>query len=61
MPYRATLQELCRVLFDCLEEAFKGTDNATLIDDLYQGEMVSYSVGRFLGCRVECCRDCRVQ
>ena len=30
------------MLFDCLEEAFKGTDNATLIDDLYQGEMVDY-------------------
>mmetsp|Transcript_55375 Transcript_55375/g.152493 ORF Transcript_55375/g.152493 Transcript_55375/m.152493 type:complete len:283 (+) Transcript_55375:282-1130(+) len=36
------VQELCRVLFDCLEGAFKGTDNATLIDDLYQGEMVDY-------------------
>jgi hypothetical protein len=36
------VQELCRVLFDRLEEAFKGTPNQTLVNDLYQGEMVDY-------------------
>jgi hypothetical protein len=30
------------VLFDRLEEAFKGTPNATLVNDLYQGRMVDY-------------------
>ena len=36
------VQELCRVLFDALEESFKGTELATVIDDLYAGEMVDY-------------------
>ena len=44
MPLRAlcALQELCRVLFDRLEDAFKGTPNETLVNDLYQGRMVDY-------------------
>jgi len=36
------VQELCRVLFDALERVLKGTDMATLINDLYQGEMKDY-------------------
>jgi len=36
------VQELCRVLFDRLEEAFKGTANANLVNELYQGGMVDY-------------------
>jgi hypothetical protein len=30
------------VLFDRLEEAFKGTENENLVNDLYQGQMVDY-------------------
>jgi hypothetical protein len=30
------------VLFDCLENAFKGTENEHLVNDLYQGKMVDY-------------------
>ena len=36
------VQELCRVLFDALEECFKGTDMENVIDDLYAGELVDY-------------------
>ena len=36
------VQELCRVLFDRLEDAFKGTPNEQLVNDLYQGRMVDY-------------------
>ena len=36
------VQELCRVLFDALEKVFKGTEQETLINDLYQGEMKDY-------------------
>jgi len=36
------VQELCRVLFDALEKVLKGTDQETMINDLYQGEMKDY-------------------
>jgi hypothetical protein len=36
------VQELCRVLFDALEESFKGTDMEDVIDELYAGELVDY-------------------
>lgn len=31
------IQELCRVMFDALEQKFKDTDQADLINRLYQG------------------------
>lgn len=37
------VQELCRVLFDALEECFKGhADVENFIDDLYAGELIDY-------------------
>ena len=36
------VQELTRVLFDALEESFKGTEVENIIDDLYAGELVDY-------------------
>jgi hypothetical protein len=36
------VQELTRVLFDALEETFKGTQVENIIDELYGGEMVDY-------------------
>jgi ubiquitin C-terminal hydrolase len=36
------VQELCRVLFDALEESFKGTEVEKTIDEIYAGEMVDY-------------------
>lgn len=37
------VQELCRVLFDALEECFKGhADVENFIDELYAGELVDY-------------------
>lgn len=36
------VQELCRVMFDALEETLKNTDQANLINQLYQGEMKDY-------------------
>jgi hypothetical protein len=36
------VQELCRVLFDALEESFKGTEVEKAIDEIYAGEMVDY-------------------
>lgn len=35
-------QELFRVLFDALEDAFKSTSLSNIIDDMYAGEMVDY-------------------
>lgn len=32
-------QELCRVLFEALEGVWKGTEQANVINQLYQGEM----------------------
>lgn len=36
------IQELCRVMFDALEQVFKETEQADLIDRLYQGKMIDY-------------------
>lgn len=36
------VQELTRVLFDALEESFKGTEVENIIDDLYAGELIDY-------------------
>eukprot|EP01124_Arcella_intermedia_P013468 TRINITY_DN1987_c0_g1_i1.p1 TRINITY_DN1987_c0_g1~~TRINITY_DN1987_c0_g1_i1.p1 ORF type:complete len:1184 (-),score=304.19 TRINITY_DN1987_c0_g1_i1:63-3557(-) len=36
------VQELCRVLFDALETVWKGTEQANLINDFYQGTMKDY-------------------
>lgn len=36
------VQELTRVLFDALEEAFRGTEMETIIDDLYAGQLIDY-------------------
>ncbi|RDD45783.1 Ubiquitin carboxyl-terminal hydrolase 47 [Trichoplax sp. H2] len=36
------VQELCRVMFDALEKTFKNTDQADMINQLYQGEMKDY-------------------
>lgn len=36
------VQELCRVLFDALESTFQGTVNEKLVNDLYQGESVTW-------------------
>jgi ubiquitin carboxyl-terminal hydrolase 47 len=36
------VQELCRVLFDALEDTFRGTNVDNVIDVLYAGELVDY-------------------
>lgn len=36
------IQELCRVMFDALEQCFKNTHQADLINNLYQGKMKDY-------------------
>uniref|UniRef100_A0A023F0P2 Ubiquitin carboxyl-terminal hydrolase 47 n=3 Tax=Triatoma infestans TaxID=30076 RepID=A0A023F0P2_TRIIF len=36
------IQELCRVMFDALEYEFKETEQADLINRLYQGKMIDY-------------------
>ena len=36
------VQELTRVLFDALEESFKGTEVENIIDLLYAGELIDY-------------------
>uniref|UniRef100_A0A182S9M9 USP domain-containing protein n=1 Tax=Anopheles maculatus TaxID=74869 RepID=A0A182S9M9_9DIPT len=36
------IQELCRVMFDALEHKFKRTEQADLINRLYQGHMIDY-------------------
>ena len=36
------VQELCRVMFDALELSWKHTDQANLINQLYQGRMKDY-------------------
>jgi len=36
------VQELTRVLFDALEETFKGTAVENIIDDLYAGQLIDY-------------------
>lgn len=36
------VQELCRVLFDAIEDTFRGTEVDNMIDNLYAGELVDY-------------------
>ncbi|KAG5319610.1 UBP47 hydrolase, partial [Pseudoatta argentina] len=36
------IQELCRVMFDALEQKFKNTEQADLINRLYEGKMTDY-------------------
>ncbi|CAK4690853.1 hypothetical protein LEN26_015250 [Aphanomyces euteiches] len=36
------VQELCRVLFDALEESLKGTKHENLVNELYQGQLKDY-------------------
>jgi ubiquitin carboxyl-terminal hydrolase 47 len=36
------VQELCRVMFDALEHKFRKTQQADLINTLYQGKMIDY-------------------
>ena len=36
------VQELCRVMFDALEQKWTRTDKANLINQLYQGKMQDY-------------------
>lgn len=36
------IQELCRVMFDALEQKFKDTDQADFINNLYQGKLIDY-------------------
>ncbi|XP_043285932.1 ubiquitin carboxyl-terminal hydrolase 47 isoform X2 [Venturia canescens] len=36
------IQELCRVMFDALEQKFKNTAQADLINRLYEGKMIDY-------------------
>lgn len=36
------VQELCRVMFDALEQEFKHTTHVDLINQLYQGKMIDY-------------------
>ncbi|XP_014675692.1 PREDICTED: ubiquitin carboxyl-terminal hydrolase 47-like [Priapulus caudatus] len=48
------VQELCRVMFDALETNFKNTDQADLINQLYQGQLKDYV--RCLDCGSESAR-----
>ena len=36
------VQELCRVMFDALEKTWRKTDQADIINTLYQGQMKDY-------------------
>ncbi|XP_065160400.1 ubiquitin carboxyl-terminal hydrolase 47 [Atheta coriaria] len=49
------IQELCRVMFDALEQKFKDTKQANLINDLYEGKMLDYVM--CLECRTEKSRE----
>jgi len=49
------VQELCRVLFDSLEQAMAGTHQAQLINSLFQGQMRDYV--RCLKCNTERARQ----
>ncbi|XP_071942590.1 ubiquitin carboxyl-terminal hydrolase 47-like [Antedon mediterranea] len=49
------VQELCRVMFDALEKTWKKTDQANLINDLYQGQMKDYV--KCLECGYESARN----
>ncbi|XP_028397293.1 ubiquitin carboxyl-terminal hydrolase 47-like [Dendronephthya gigantea] len=48
------VQELCRVMFDALETVFKNTDQAELINHLYQGKLKDYV--KCLECECESAR-----
>ncbi|XP_046844317.1 ubiquitin carboxyl-terminal hydrolase 47-like isoform X2 [Xenia sp. Carnegie-2017] len=48
------VQELCRVMFDALETVFKNTDQAQLINHLYQGQLKDYV--KCLECEYESAR-----
>lgn len=45
------IQELCRVMFDALEQKFKNTKQADLINCLYEGKMIDYV--KCLDCETE--------
>ena len=45
------IQELCRVMFDALEQKFKNTKQADLINILYEGKMIDYV--KCLDCETE--------
>ncbi|XP_076039758.1 ubiquitin carboxyl-terminal hydrolase 47-like isoform X2 [Oratosquilla oratoria] len=49
------IQELCRVMFDALELSFKNTDQADLINRLYEGKMKDYV--KCLECGYESARE----
>ncbi|GAB6023955.1 Ubiquitin carboxyl-terminal hydrolase 47 [Chamberlinius hualienensis] len=49
------VQELCRVMFDALEQKFKNTDQADLINRLYQGKIRDYV--KCLDCGHESARE----
>lgn len=49
------IQELCRVMFDALEQKFKNTEQADLINRLYEGKMIDYV--KCLECRTEKSRE----
>lgn len=49
------VQELCRVMFDALEQKFKNTKQADLINCLYEGKMIDYV--KCLECETEKSRE----
>ncbi|KAK9300885.1 hypothetical protein QLX08_006588 [Tetragonisca angustula] len=49
------IQELCRVMFDALEQKFKNTEQADLINRLYEGKMIDYV--KCLECSTEKSRE----
>lgn len=49
------IQELTRVLFDALEQKFKNTKHADLINNLYEGKMIDYV--KCLECETEKSRE----
>ncbi|KAJ9585896.1 hypothetical protein L9F63_020459 [Diploptera punctata] len=49
------IQELCRVMFDALEQKFKDTDQSDLILRLYEGKMIDYV--KCLDCLTEKSRE----
>ncbi|XP_034133114.1 ubiquitin carboxyl-terminal hydrolase 47 isoform X1 [Drosophila guanche] len=49
------IQELCRVMFDALEQKFKNTKQANLISNLYEGKMNDYV--KCLECNTEKTRE----
>ncbi|KAH0559106.1 ubiquitin carboxyl-terminal hydrolase 47 isoform X1 [Cotesia glomerata] len=49
------IQELCRVMFDALEQKFKNTEQADLINRFYEGKMIDYV--KCLECQMEKSRE----